>query len=566
MTGNENDVKEVFTEKYRPKNFNEVFGNLTSVKRLRMLTTAEKGSVRNFLLTGPSGCGKTSIAKILIKKLTKGRCFVSEINAGNFRGIETIRKISGHLHYAGKKLFFFDEAHCLTRESQEALLKPLELDRRNGSEVYFIFSTTEPDKLIKPFINRCEHLPLNPLTYEESSALINRICDGEGKALSPDLKNLISGKSKGIPREIVNNVGKGFSDPNLLKDECDSKTFTLFNSPDNYIMPFKRFYDLKLPERKMIMSPWLLEGDLIMLTADSGTGKSLFAMEITAACSIGRKAINGLWVPTRSNPVLYIDGEMHWDDIKDRGKSFGLNSGLIFSKTFYYYNNGSPPFYITEEKIRNFLIDYIIKNKIKLVILDNIDSLSHGLDLSSAIHWSTINQWLLSLRSFGVSVILVHHTNRKGDPLGTSTRRFNLDYSFILRDKRSFVKTNSIMCAFSIKVDKVRRGLEEIERKIFICDNGKWDAVDLTESDEKKQRGRKEDKASREKKARIILKIIEGKKQSDIAEEVGVKPPYITTVKKSSINNGLIHQVRGSSIYELTELGRKWIDKVLQVV
>ena len=117
------------------------------------------------------------------------------------------------------------------------------------------------------------------------------------------------------------------------------------------------------------------------------------------------------------------------------------------------------------------------------------------------------------------------------------------------------------MCAFNIKVDKVRRGLEEIERKLFICENGKWDVKDFNIPDEKKQRGRKENIASREKKARIILEIVQGKKQSDIAEDEKVKPPYITIVKKESIEKGLIHKVKGSSVFELTELGKKWIDK-----
>jgi DNA polymerase III delta prime subunit len=550
MERTENVAKRALTEKYRPKNFDDVLGNLNIVNRLKVLTTTEKGEVRNFLLTGPSGCGKTSIANILIDKLINlKRTLPFEINASSSRGIETVRELVSRQLFGGQKLYFFDEAHGLTHEAQEALLKPLELERKIGYETYFIFSTTEPDKLIETLKNRCEHFPVRPLTDYESLTLINQVCNGEEKVLSPDLRTLIIRKSKGIPRSIVSNVGKCFSDPNLLKGTDDSKDLSLFSAPENYIMSFKEFYDLQLPKRKMIMSPWLLEGDLIMLSADSGTGKSLFAMEIAAACSIGRKAINGLWTPTETNPVLYIDGEMHWDDIKDRGLSFGLSS------------NGTPPFYITEKKIRDFLLDYIIENKIKLVILDNIDSLSYGLDLSSAIQWSTINQWLLSLRSCGVSVILVHHTNRKGDPLGTSTRRFNLDYSFILREKRYFVKTNSSMCAFNIKVDKVRRGLEEIERKLFICENGKWDVKDFNIPDEKKQRGRKENIASREKKARIILEIVQGKKQSDIAEDEKVKPPYITIVKKESIEKGLIHKVKGSSVFELTELGKKWIDK-----
>ncbi len=287
---------------------------------------------------------------------------------------------------------------------------------------------------------------------------------------------------------------------------------SLHTATDQFIMPFREFYELELPEREMIMAPWLLEGDLIMLAADSGTGKSLFAMEIAAACSAGRKAMNGLWTPQKTQPVLYVDGEMHWNDIKDRGRSFGLNDCFILSRTVYIYKKGSPELDITKDEIRNFLSRYITNKGIKLVVLDNIDSLCDGMDLSSQVQWSPIKQWLTTFRSHGVSVIIVHHTNKSGDPFGTSNRRWKLDYSIILQKKHSSVNTNSPICAFTIVVDKERRGMKGLEGKLFICENGKWEVRDLKESDQKKQSGKKEDKDSKRKKARVAMGLVYGKK------------------------------------------------------
>jgi hypothetical protein len=337
---------------------------------------------------------------------------------------------------------------------------------------------------------------------------------------------------------------------------------SLYTATDQLIMSFKEFYELDLPEREMIMAPWLLEGDLIMLAADSGAGKSLFAMEIAAACSSGRNAMNGLWTPQKKHPVLYIDGEMHWDDIKVRGRLFGLNDCFILSRTVCIYKKVSPELDITKDEIRDFLSRYIANKGIKLVVLDNVDSLCDGLNHSSEVKWSPINRWLLTLRSNGVCVILVHHTNKKGIQLGTSARRFKLDHSFILKEKRSYVNKNSAMCAFSVEVDKLRRDLEKVELKLFICEDGKWDVRDLNESDLKKQSGPKEDELSKKKKARIALGLVEGKKQVDIAEEVGCRPPYINTVKKYFIEKGMLHQNKDTKSYELTEAGKKWIAKI----
>lgn len=369
----------------------------------------------------------------------------------------------------------------------------------------------------------------------------------------------------------INSQFEDNNNTNILQDFEDiinippELTFpSLHTATDQFIMPFREFYELELPEREMIMAPWLLEGDLIMLAADSGTGKSLFAMEIAAACSSGRNAMSGLWTPQKTHPVLYIDGEMHWEDIKVRGHLFGLNDCFILSRTVCIHKNGSPELDITKDEIRNFLSRYITNKGIKLVVLDNVDSLCDGLDHSSGVKWWPINQWLLTLRSNGVSVILVHHTNKKGSPMGTSARRFKLDHSFILKEKRSYVNTNSAMCAFSVKVDKLRRGLERVELKLFICEDGKWDVRDMNESDEKKQSGRKEDELSKKKKARIALGLVEGRKQNNIAEEIGCSPPYINTVKNYFIVKGMLHQNKDTKSYELTEAGKKWIAEISQ--
>jgi Cdc6-like AAA superfamily ATPase len=560
MTALEENKLQPLTEKYRPNSFDEVVGNAAVVERLRVSTTAMKGRVKNFLIIGPSGCGKTTLAEIVPKELDIKGLNIIRINAATFRGIDTVRQIADKMRYAGTRLWFVDEAHCMLPDAQDGLLKPLE---DTISDTYFIFCTTEPDRLRVPLKGRCEKLIVRPLKHDESLELIDRICDGESKQLSSEIKNIVSNVSEGIPREIVANTGRAINDPYFLENLENMGSISLFDSPDNFIMPFREFDGLELPERKMIMPPLLKEGDLAMLAGASGTAKTLLAMEITGACSTGRKAMDGLWVPEKAHQTLYIDGEMHWDDIKTRGRAMGLHDAFILSRTAYHYMNGTPPINIADEKIQRFLSDYIAKKGIKLVVLDNVDSLVDGLDHSSALQWGPIRRWLWTLRSQGVCVILVHHTNRKGRPLGTSTREFNLDYTLILQRKRPHVKTSSMMCAFSIEVDKVRGSSQGLEGKLFVCEDGKWDVSDLEESDEKTQRGRKKDISSQKRKARIALRLVAGDKQKDIAEMEEVTPPHVTYVKQALIREGKLRESEDTECVEFTASGRKWVEELL---
>ena len=101
-----------------------------------------------------------------------------------------------------------------------------------------------------------------------------------------------------------------------------------------------------------------------------------------------------------------------------------------------------------------------------------------------------------------------------------------------------------------------------MEGKLFIFENGEWDIRDFNESDEKKQSGRKEDPLSKKKKARTALGLVEGKKQIDIAKEMGCRPPYINAVKNDLIEKGMLHQNKDTQLYELTETGEKWIEEI----
>src|SRR5690606_3369465 len=102
------------------------------------------------LFTGPSGCGKTTLARILRVKLRCSDNDFQEINAADFRGIDSIRSMRQQVGAAplggDSRIWLIDEAHSMTADAQNAFLKLLEDTPRH---VYFFLATTDPQKLKK---------------------------------------------------------------------------------------------------------------------------------------------------------------------------------------------------------------------------------------------------------------------------------------------------------------------------------------------------------------------------------------------------------------------------------
>ena len=188
---------------YRPKNFDEVIGNKSTIKSLKSLLSESK-PLHAYLLHGASGCGKTTIARIIANELECSPNDFLEINAGNNRGIDTARDIIKNVQYpplSGKtKVILLDEAHQLTRDFSNALLKVLE---DTPEHVYFIFCTTEPQKIITTIRNRCVMFEVNPLNEKQMNLLLLTVVNEEKARVSIDASNKIVEKAEGCPRQAL---------------------------------------------------------------------------------------------------------------------------------------------------------------------------------------------------------------------------------------------------------------------------------------------------------------------------------------------------------------------------
>jgi DNA polymerase-3 subunit gamma/tau len=216
----------VLARKYRPQRFSEVVGQSAVVKTIVNALKRNKLS-HALLFAGIKGTGKTTLARIVAKALNcqninpevyepcnqcqscveimKGiHVDVLEIDAASNRGIDQIREIIDALKYApakGKaKVYIIDEAHMLTKEASNALLKSLE---EPPSHVYFILATTEPNRLPPTILSRCQRYEFRRLDFKLIFNHLQRICELENYQIDQPALELIAREAQGSLRDAL---------------------------------------------------------------------------------------------------------------------------------------------------------------------------------------------------------------------------------------------------------------------------------------------------------------------------------------------------------------------------
>jgi len=187
-------------KKYRPKKLDQLVGQDTTVNTLKRM--AKNDSIPHaILITGPSGCGKTTLARIIRRLL---RCSRFDFIEGAPRKIEDVRLIGrriGRAPLKGKRrVWLIDESHKLTSDSQEEFLKMLE---DTPSHVYFILTTTDPQKLKTTLKNRCTEFVVKALSDGEILEVLDGICYKESKKITPKVFEKIIENSNGSARKAL---------------------------------------------------------------------------------------------------------------------------------------------------------------------------------------------------------------------------------------------------------------------------------------------------------------------------------------------------------------------------
>ena len=192
----------------RPKELVDVVGNEGVVSSLTQIITdyiAEKDIPHSFLFQGPTGCGKTTLARILIRELGCDDMDITELNAANTRGIDTIRQVIDRAGVpvlsGGNQAYIFDEAHKITTDAQNAMLKLLE---DTPSKTFICVCTTNPNGLLKTIRNRCTTFELQRLRPSQLRQIIERAEKFSGmEILDNELMSDIITAVDGCPRAAL---------------------------------------------------------------------------------------------------------------------------------------------------------------------------------------------------------------------------------------------------------------------------------------------------------------------------------------------------------------------------
>jgi DNA polymerase III subunit gamma/tau len=189
--------------KYRPEQFSEVIGQERIVSLLQRSIADGKVS-HAYLFHGTRGTGKTTVARIFARALGVSGSDLYEMDAASNRGIDDIRELRDGVRTmpfeSPYKVYLIDEAHMLTKEAWNALLKTLE---EPPAHVIFILATTEMDRIPETILSRCQVLSfVMPDTATLVTALTHA-ASGEGITLAPEVAEMIARSGEGSFRDAL---------------------------------------------------------------------------------------------------------------------------------------------------------------------------------------------------------------------------------------------------------------------------------------------------------------------------------------------------------------------------
>jgi DNA polymerase III subunit gamma/tau len=244
--------------RWRAQTFAQVVGQEAVVETLRNAVRTSRVA-HAMLFVGPRGTGKTSLARIVAKAINctnlqdgdpcdacpscvairEGRAMdLVEIDAASNRGIDAIRDLRERINYApadlARKVYILDEAHQITRDAWNALLKSLE---EPPEFVVFMFASTHPQEFPPAILSRLQRFDVRRLTTDEIEGKLRRILEADGRSATPEAIHLIARLAAGGMRDaesmldqLLSSSADGLDEARVrdLLGLADTETVTAF--------------------------------------------------------------------------------------------------------------------------------------------------------------------------------------------------------------------------------------------------------------------------------------------------------------------------------------------------
>ncbi len=201
-------------------------------------------------------------------------------------------------------------------------------------------------------------------------------------------------------------------------------------------LTLRELLSLEIKPREMLLDPIIPEQGLVMTHAPRGIGKTHVSLTVAFTVAAGDQMFKGKWECHKAQKVLFMDGEMPLVTLQERlakivqsadsVENTGENLRLITSDI---QEQGIPDLSLQEGQ--RFIEEHL--EGVKLLILDNYSALCRGGRENEAESWIPLQEWFLKLRKRGISVLLIHHSNKSGGQRGTSKKEDLLDTVITLK-------------------------------------------------------------------------------------------------------------------------------------
>ncbi len=300
-------------------------------------------------------------------------------------------------------------------------------------------------------------------------------------------------------------------------------------SPSLVSVDLNNFLSMELPQRELILNPWLPKAGLCMIHAKTGIGKTHISLNVAYAVACGGDFLG--WEAEKPRGVLFIDGEMPAMILQERLKNIlKMNRHTEFQEEFKIITPdlqeiGIPDIATLEGQS---IINQHITDGVDLIILDNLSCLVKSGKENESESWEPIQTWLLNLRRQGKSVLLIHHAGKSGSQRGASKRLDVLDSVIYLERPEGYTQDEG--ARFNVVYEK-NRGFCGDDAKSFeaslVCDhqgNLIWKTNSLKETTYQQ----------------VVRLLNTGMTQEQIAKELSRNPSTISRHANKAYSEGLI--------------------------